>query len=71
MATIFLVTKHIAQTSAGVDYSTPYYDKGRVLYSVGEYQDGAEAHESSHFCGYCRSNNCGSLYGDPICHELE
>lgn len=22
-------------------------------------------------CGYCGSNNCGSLYGDPVCHELD
>ena len=21
-------------------------------------------------CLYCGSNNCGSLYGDPVCHEL-
>ena len=23
-----------------------------------------------HSCGYCDSKNCGSLYGDPVCHEL-
>lgn len=22
-------------------------------------------------CGYCGSSNCGSLYGDPVCHELD
>ncbi len=26
--------------------------------------------DKGHFCGYCHSDNCGSLYGDPVCHDL-
>ena len=68
MTTLFLVRAD----------STGYALKGDKIYlwdtipyvEVQEYQDGAHPVYSGNFCGYCNSNNCGSLYGDSVCHEL-
>lgn len=70
MATIFLVTPHVAKTSFGVFEDRPFLWDGKTYFQVQEYVDGSHPVESTNFCVYCRSNTCGSLYGDPVCNEL-
>ena len=69
MTTLFLIPAD--STSFTLKDTEMYLWDGIPYVQVRQYQDGAHPVYAGNFCGYCNSNNCGSLYGDSVCHELE